>query len=408
MYPEKGMGRPFLPMKQTARIISTYSADIFGVCSALFELGGMIVMHDPSGCNSTYTTHDEPRWFDMDSQLYISGLTEMDAILGNDLRLVKDITETALIQKPSFICIVGSQIPALIGCDLPAVARLVEKQTGIPSFSLPTDSMHYYPRGVYLALEALAEMIVEKRERSRVPSSTGRNINILGLTPLDFSVNGSDRSIGDWLTENGYKIISRWAMGSSLEEIQNSHQADINLVVSYGGLGAARVLKREWGIPYVLGIPFGKMKEPLLALLKSREAEEPPCAYFLQKDAVPPPGEGKTYLIGESIFSCSLAAALEIEYRHPVHVICPMETEDRLLRPGDLRATDETDLEPIFRQASTIIADPLYRPICPAGITFIELPQEGFSGRLYRRYIPNLIPSLQALPIFPPQEEAPA
>ena len=45
-------------MKQTARIISTYSADVMGVCSALFELGGMTVMHDASGCNSTYTTHD--------------------------------------------------------------------------------------------------------------------------------------------------------------------------------------------------------------------------------------------------------------------------------------------------------------------------------------------------------------
>ena len=46
-------------MKQTARIISTYSADTFGVCSALFELGGMVIMHDASGCNSTYTTHDD-------------------------------------------------------------------------------------------------------------------------------------------------------------------------------------------------------------------------------------------------------------------------------------------------------------------------------------------------------------
>ena len=48
-------------MKQTARIISTYSADVMGVCSALFELGGMVVIHDPSGCNSTYNTHDETR-----------------------------------------------------------------------------------------------------------------------------------------------------------------------------------------------------------------------------------------------------------------------------------------------------------------------------------------------------------
>ena len=75
-------------MKQTSRIISTYSADTFGVCSALFELGGMTVMHDASGCNSTYTTHDEPRWYDMDSMVYISGLSEMEAILARGDRAV--------------------------------------------------------------------------------------------------------------------------------------------------------------------------------------------------------------------------------------------------------------------------------------------------------------------------------
>ena len=40
-------------------------------------------MHDASGCNSTYNTHDEPRWYDFDSMVYISGLSEMEAIMGD-------------------------------------------------------------------------------------------------------------------------------------------------------------------------------------------------------------------------------------------------------------------------------------------------------------------------------------
>jgi len=68
-------------MMQTARVISTYTADVSGVPSALFELGGMVIMHDASGCNSTYNTHDEPRWYDFDSMVYISGLSEMEAIM---------------------------------------------------------------------------------------------------------------------------------------------------------------------------------------------------------------------------------------------------------------------------------------------------------------------------------------
>ena len=53
-------------MKQTSRIISTFSADTFGVCSALFELGGMTVMHDASGWPTphcyTFWLQDAPKW----------------------------------------------------------------------------------------------------------------------------------------------------------------------------------------------------------------------------------------------------------------------------------------------------------------------------------------------------------
>ena len=56
-----------LSMRQSYRIIPVYTADVSGVCSALYELGGMVVIHDPSGCNSTYNTHDEIRWYNQDS-----------------------------------------------------------------------------------------------------------------------------------------------------------------------------------------------------------------------------------------------------------------------------------------------------------------------------------------------------
>ena len=77
-----------LSMRQSYRMIPVYTADVSGVCSALYELGGMTVMHDPSGCNSTYNTHDEIRWYDQDSLIFISGLTEIDAIMGNDRNLL--------------------------------------------------------------------------------------------------------------------------------------------------------------------------------------------------------------------------------------------------------------------------------------------------------------------------------
>ena len=100
----------------------------------LYELGGMTVVHDASGCNSTYTTHDEPRWYDTESMVYISGLSEMEAIMGDDEKLIGDIVSAAEELKPKFIAVAGTPIPVMTGFDFQAVAELIEQRTGIPAF----------------------------------------------------------------------------------------------------------------------------------------------------------------------------------------------------------------------------------------------------------------------------------
>lgn len=195
-----------MKLHQTAHIISTYSADNFGVCSALFELGGMVVMHDPSGCNSTYTTHDEPRWYDHDSLIFISALTEQDAVLGRDDKFIADVVESAQQFKPTFICIIPSQIAFLIGTDMTAVAKIITQQTGITCFTLPTNSMHYYPRGIYYALDWLASNAIKKASTLPKEKHTKPVVNLLGVTPLDFSVNGAVESLKEWLVTAGFTL----------------------------------------------------------------------------------------------------------------------------------------------------------------------------------------------------------
>ena len=47
-------------MKQTARIISIHAADTSGVCSMLYELGGMVVVHDASGWRIAHSRSRTP------------------------------------------------------------------------------------------------------------------------------------------------------------------------------------------------------------------------------------------------------------------------------------------------------------------------------------------------------------
>lgn len=380
-------------MKQTARILSTYSADTFGVCSALYELGGMVVIHDPSGCNSTYTTHDEPRWFSKPSQIFVSALTEQDAILGNDAKLIADIEAAAKELQPRFICLIPSQIAHMIATDCRAICRILEKKTGIPAFTLPTNSMHYYERGIYFALQKLAGLacqslpeldaapapaapswLSEKNLARFVQAKAPLCVNVLGATPLDFAMNGSIGSIRHWLEARGCRVTSCWAMGSDLDAILASHRADLNLVVSYGGLGAAHTLRERAGIPYLVGVPFPHDASPMAS-----------AAGLVNKPA---------YIIGETVFAESLARALETALGLPqaaITAIVPMETDRELLQPGTLCLTDECELLPPLRKVGLVIADPLYEPICPPAAAFVPLPHIAFSGRLYEKDIPNLI-----------------
>ena len=389
-------------MKQIASRISIYSADAFGVCSALYELGGLCVMHDASGCNSTYNTHDEPRWYEFDSMVYISGLSEMEAIMGDDQKFIDDIVYTAKELNPNFIAMAGTPIPTMIGTDFKAIANIIEKETNIPTFGFDTTGMHSYVSGAYKAFEALAKRFLKRNDKesrgekkesidkeSREVKNTIIKVNILGATPLDFSINKSVEAMVDLLKENNFEVISTWAMGSSLEYIKNAGDADVNLVVSYSGMGAAKYMYENLNIPYVIGTPFGKefANKVIEDLKEVKSTKENKISYDnrkIDKDA-------EITIVGESIMSESLAYAISKEKNKTVNVISSLETDEKLLLEGDKIAMFEDDIEKCLKNSKTIIADPLFRPICPIDSNFISLPHEAFSGRIYRDEIPNII-----------------
>ena len=400
-------------MKQTARIISTYSADVMGVCSALFELGGMTVMHDASGCNSTYTTHDEPRWYDMDSMVYISGISEMEAIMGDDEKLISDIVDAAEVLKPAFIAIAGTPIPTMTGFDFEAVAAVIEHRTGIPSFGFPTTGMNTYIHGASMAFAGIAERFVDDPAEKE---SSGIKVNVLGLTPLDFSVNGTDDSIVQWLEREGFEVVSKWAMGSSLDEIRRSAEADVNLVVSAAGYGAAKVLYERFGMPYAIGFPAGNELPGLLAdqiILNVKKFKEQGGAKTFESAEISVDSgvfldgsegkDGSTYekgfaaVIGEGITSLSLAGTIELECGIPAKVLCATECPEGILRECDRMTPDEDDIIPELEGAAYVIADPMYKPIVPESAEFISLPSEAFSGRIYRDEIPDLVSDINEL-----------
>ena len=410
------MGVRKLHMRQAYRIIPIYTADVSGVCSALYELGGMTVMHDPSGCNSTYNTHDEIRWYDQDSLIFISGLTDIDAIMGNDEKFLRDIEDVAEELKPKFIALASSPIPFMNGTDFPGLARALTAETGIPAFSVPTSGMHDYVYGAGLALSEIARHFTGAAEKRK------RKLNLLGVTPLDFGPQPMVDAMKRRLEKYGWEILSTWAMGDTLEDLSHAGEAEVNLVVSSVGIPAANVLREKFGTPFLVGTPVEGYEDEISDALekeagsfyeafeykKENPAEKngtqisgrqeelwkvtPDQVIYLRKKDSPLSGFIPTpdiTLIGEPVTMGSLGAAIEQKCGKKVQLLCPLEITEGLLRRGDEAIRGEEAMEEKLKTARIIVADPLYRPICPDSATFYEMPHIAFSGRIYLKNLYN-------------------
>jgi len=345
-------------MKKAYRILPVYTGDVSGAASALYELGGMTVIHDPSGCNSTYNTHDETRWFDKESLIYISGLNDIDAITGNDDKFIDDICFASERMKPGFIALANSPLPYLNGTDFKGICRILEERTGLACFYVNTNAMHDYSKGQSEAFLSFAKRML------KAPDKKVRNgINIIGMTPLDFTSTHIDAI-------EGHEIVSNWALGTSFDKVMRAPGAELNIAVSSSAIAVCEYMKNEFGIPYVKGLPFGG---------KIRD----------YKETVREPS-GK-YIAGEPVISCSIAAYLKETTGEDYNVIATTEITDGLLSDCDRVCHGEEELEEALKDAETIIADPMIKLISPAQARFIELPHFALSGRLYLKRIPDLI-----------------
>ena len=414
-------------MKEAYRILPVCAGDVSGIASALYELGGMVVIHDPSGCNSTYNTHDEIRWYDQESYIFISGLNMRDAILGNDRKFIDDIVEAAgeLDPKPCFIAICNSPVPYLNGTDFSGICRIVEARCGIKTFYVPGNGMHDYVRGAGRAfLEYARRMLpapgqgtgssAEPSVRQKVVRNIDRQglggdseqprrlrVCVLGATPLTYGNRRSIPHLRRILEMDGFDVTAVWAMGSTPQEIYRSTDADVNLVISDTGILAARYLKETYGIPFVAGAPVMRKLWAELARKLMEAAERPlqlqqdETALLMRGDAEGTRNGGKSVsiLIGEAVLSASLAASA----RGTAIILCPFPDSRPLLGPEDRFFDGEEELVECISDVRRnhpdavidIWADPMYKSVLPADLVFHPLPALACSGRLYRTQFPD-------------------
>jgi hypothetical protein len=178
----------------------------------------------------------------------------MQALLGRDDMLVDAICRAQKEVHGRFVALVGTPNPMVLGTDYKALAHEVEQRCSVPAISFNTSGTKFYDHGVEAAFVSIARDLLDHPSSTRKP----RSVNLLGATPLDMTNQKNIDIICEQLRDAGWSVCGSWAMGSTLEELQEGLSASCNIVLTHSGLTVARWLKKTYGIPYVWGCFSGQ------------------------------------------------------------------------------------------------------------------------------------------------------
>lgn len=372
-------------MSRLCITLPPFSPDYSGASAVFYDLKAVVVLHDASGCTGNYTGYDEPRWYGSQKAVYCSGLRELDAVLGDDDKLVRRTLAAVECVQPEVIAVMGSPVPMVIGTDMTGIAVELEQACGIPAFGFNTTGLHYYNQGVSQALLALAQRFAQRGK------TIEGSVNILGMTPLDYGREENAQALRHYLERDGWQVLASFMLGGSLEEIKCSARASVNLVVAQAGLALAVWMEETFGIPYVAFTPIGDGGDISRRL---REAAAHGRSRVLHTEA--DNGSGQLLIAGEQVMANSLRHELTARYGlEGIVVGCLFGLDERLAQRQDMDLPDEAAIRAAVNDSRFrgIVADPLLAQLLkePEKRRFYSLPQAAVSSKLHWQKIPRYL-----------------
>lgn len=347
-------------MKGLRKVLTPFAPDQSGAASVLYDLGGILVICDAGGCAGNICGFDEPRWTTQKSAVFSAGLRDMDAILGRDERLVEKLADAAQKIEAGFAAIIGTPVPAVIATDYEALCRMAQKKTGLPVFAVETKGMDLYDKGEEAAYLALFRALAEE---DRHPVEKGR-LGVLGLSPMELGDPADGARVAVSLAGEGWRAVSPYGMGASLEEVRRAGACEKNLVLSPAGLAAARALEQRFGTPYEIRFPLSALPLELSDLCRAAAAK-------------------RVLIIHQQVLAHSLRLALEEAGAASVTCASWFGMEKSLTRPGDCALREEDDFTALAQSGfDVILADEVLRPLAPGfSGQWVDLPHFAVSGK---------------------------
>lgn len=247
--------------KSAAGSVSQRACVFCGSRVVLYPIADAVhLVHGPVGC-AAYTW-DIRGALSSGPQLhrmcFCTDLHEQEIIHGGEKKLKSAVN--ALIDKysPEAVFVYATCIVGIIGDDIDAVCRTVEKERKVPVVPVHSEGFKGTKKDGYrAACDALLSIIGRKAVSRRSPA-----INILG----DFNIAGETWVIGKYFKKMGINVISTMTGDGRVGQIMQAHSAELNIVQCSGSMiHLAKKMMDLYGIPFIR-VSFSGIEDTAKAL----------------------------------------------------------------------------------------------------------------------------------------------
>lgn len=237
----------------TAGSVSQRACAFCGSRVVLYPITNALhLVHGAIGCASY--TWDIRGSLSSERQLHRSSfctdLRENEIIYGGEKKLKKALYTLIEKNKPAAAFVYSTCIAGIIGDDVGAVCKEVQKNTNIPVIPVHSEGFKGTKKDGYRAACESLMKLIGTDDGPVYPKS----INILG----DFNIAGELWVIKKYFEQMGINITATLTGDSRVEDLMKAHRAQLNIVQCAGSMNfLAKQMEEKYGIPYVKVSFFG-------------------------------------------------------------------------------------------------------------------------------------------------------
>jgi len=182
---------------------------------------------------------------------FSTDLQEMDVIFGGEKKLTAALHELIDRHKPNAAFVYSTCIVGIIGDDLEAVCRQVEKKAKIPVIPVQSEGFKGNKRAGYTAACKAMARLVGTRDTSGISPFS---VNILG----DFNLAGEIWIIRGYFQKIGVEVVANVTGDGRVADLQRAHGAALNIVQCSGStMELAQMMEDKYSIPSLRVSYFG-------------------------------------------------------------------------------------------------------------------------------------------------------